>query len=139
MRPISLVLISHNGKLLLRKGVDKVKNTNFVRPLGGGIEFQETSKDAAIREVKEEIGGTLINATLCGVIENIFTYNGEAGHEIVFVYTGELADTDLLTQERIPNTDSEGFTDWIPATDVLEKKIQIVPEGILDYISSILS
>ncbi len=134
MRAVSLVLIAHEDKLLLRKGVDTVANISFARPLGGGIEFQETSSEAAIREVKEEVGGTITNTELLGVIENIFTYNGNPGHEIIFLYKAQLINTELLNQERIPNFDGEGFTDWIPVSDITEGKIKIVPEGILKYL-----
>ena len=49
-----------DGKLLVSEAFDKVKNSYFYRCLGGGIEFQETSKDALKREFMEEIGIDII-------------------------------------------------------------------------------
>src|SRR3989338_2204793 len=99
MRPNSLVLIFNNDKILLEKGEDKVKNLIFYRPLGGGIEFGETSITALKRELKEEIGATLKNEKFLTVIENIFEYNNEKFHEIVFLFKGEIVEEQLLKQD----------------------------------------
>lgn len=64
----------------------------FARPLGGGIEFGESSADAARRELREELGVELEDLRLLGVLESRFELNGAAGHEIVFVYAAQLVD-----------------------------------------------
>lgn len=90
IRPIVLGLTKKDNKILVGQGYDKVKNKTFYRALGGGIEFTETSKDAIIREFKEEINADIIVHNLLGVSENIFTYKGNYGHEIVFTYSIEI-------------------------------------------------
>lgn len=64
----------------------------FERPLGGGIELGESSVDAARRELREELDVELEDLDLLGVLENRYELAGEAGHEIVFVYSARLAD-----------------------------------------------
>ena len=59
IRPIVLGLTKKDNKILVGQGYDKVKNKTFYRALGGGIEFTETSKDAIIREFKEEINADI--------------------------------------------------------------------------------
>lgn len=57
-----------------------------------GVEFGETSRQAIVREVQEELSGEITDLRLLGVLENRFTFDGEDGHEIVFVYDGRFAD-----------------------------------------------
>ena len=98
IRPIVLGVAIKDGKLLVSEAYDSVKNNYFYRCLGGGIEFQETSIDALKREFKEEINIDIEVGELLGVAENIFTYNGKKGHEIVFFY--EINIPENLYQEK---------------------------------------
>ncbi|WP_460164643.1 NUDIX domain-containing protein [Pseudomonas sp. S2_F03] len=50
------------------------------------MEFGETSAQAIVREVQEELGLAITDVRLLGTLENIFTYAGRPGHEIVQVY-----------------------------------------------------
>jgi ADP-ribose pyrophosphatase YjhB (NUDIX family) len=67
--------------------VDEVEGT-FYRPPGGGIEFQEDSREAARRELREEfdLDTRSEDLSLLGVIENSFEFRGAPHHEICFVY-----------------------------------------------------
>ena len=62
---------------------DSVKKEIYYRPLGGGIEFGEYGIDAIQREFQEELGVDLNNLKYLFTMENIFTLNGNRGHEIV--------------------------------------------------------
>jgi len=62
----------------------------YHRLIGGSVELGELHRDAICREVAEELGATVANLSLLTTIENIFTMDGELGHEIVFVYSGRL-------------------------------------------------
>ena len=64
----------------------------FHRLLGGHVEFGEHASEAVVREIAEELGVALSDVSLLGVLESIFTYAGEPGHEVAFVYVGELPD-----------------------------------------------
>ncbi|MGO2932227.1 NUDIX domain-containing protein [Microbacterium sp.] len=64
--------------------------SGFHRLIGGGVELGETHRDAIIREIDEELGSGIVDLTHLGMIENIFRYNGELGHEIVALYTGRM-------------------------------------------------
>lgn len=135
MRPNSLVLIVKDNKLLVQKGEDFKKGITFCRPLGGGIEFGETSLFAAQREIKEELGATLQNAKLLTVIENIFEYNGKTGHEITFLYAGDLVEKDFYLKEKISILDKENqYGEWVLISDIKDRKIKIFPEECLKFI-----
>jgi 8-oxo-dGTP pyrophosphatase MutT (NUDIX family) len=94
-----------DGAVLLQTGYDPKKDEHFYRALGGGIDFGERSRDALAREIREELGAELAGARLAGWIENIFTFEGRPGHEIVAVYEATLADPALLEREEIPLAD----------------------------------
>jgi len=134
IRPIAICLFRRDGKILVFKGHDPVKNETFFRPLGGAIEFGEHSADAVRREIREEIGAEIEELVYLGTLENIFTYNNTPGHEIVQVYDGVLTDTRLYGQAVMPGYEDNGET-----LEVLWKKLDefgpgkstLYPEGLL--------
>lgn len=62
----------------------------YHRLVGGSLEPGETHREAVVREVHEELGAAIRDLRYLDVVENIFTVDGRAGHEVVFVYTGRL-------------------------------------------------
>src|SRR4029077_15138566 len=74
------------------RGEDPGEGRVFHRLIGGSVELGERAVDAAVREVAEELRATLVAPRLLGGLENVFTYDGELGHEVVFVYAGRLAE-----------------------------------------------
>jgi 8-oxo-dGTP pyrophosphatase MutT (NUDIX family) len=87
IRPIAVCLFRNENRILVSEGFDTVKQYYYYRPLGGGIEYGESSREAIVREIQEELGARVENLQLLGVLENIFVYEGQLGHEIVFVLT----------------------------------------------------
>lgn len=135
IRPIALVLIRHADRVLVSMGRDDVKGTSFCRPLGGGIEFGERSVEAARREIREEVGASLVNEKLLSVIENVFEYNGAPGHELLFLYSGEIVEGDILAKERIEILDKPGtFAQWVPASDIKNGTVMMYPEGVAAFL-----
>jgi len=123
-----MCLVEHKGRLLLCKGYDHVKKEIFFRILGGGVNFGEKVEDALRREMKEELNSDLENLRFLTVIENIFTYEGEKGHEITFLYKGDLANEDIYEKKSIPIPGEYEFpAEWVSVSDILEEKIILYP------------
>jgi 8-oxo-dGTP pyrophosphatase MutT (NUDIX family) len=101
IRPLAICAFQRNNHILVAEGHDPVKNQQFYRPLGGGIEFGERSEDTIRRELKEEIDADVAELYYVGTLENIFTFNGIPGHEIVMVYDGTLIESRLYEQTLI--------------------------------------
>lgn len=107
IRPIAICIFSHNGKILVSEEYDPAKGETFYRPLGGGIEFGEYSVDTIHRELIEEVEAEVKNLVYLGTLENIFTFNGMPGHEIVQVYDGVLEESGLYEQAAISGHESD--------------------------------
>lgn len=107
IRPLAICVFSHNGRILVAEGYDPLKQQLFYRPLGGAIEFGEHSREALIRELREEIQAEITNLRYLGTLENIFVFNGQRGHEIVQVYDGDFLDPTFYTQERFAGYEVE--------------------------------
>ena len=132
IRVIAICVFYHDEQILVFEDFDSVKNKPFYRPLGGGIEPGETSQAAVVREIKEEIGFKVMNLRLLGVLESLFTCEGEPGHEIVFVYDGEFADRFVYDQPRFNGKEHDGTP--ISAVwrriDSFDEYHRLVPEGL---------
>ena len=85
IRPLALCIFSFRGRILVNEAHDPVKDQSYCRPLGGGIDFGEPSELAVVREIREELGAAVTNLRFLGTLENIFTYLGKPGHEIIQV------------------------------------------------------
>lgn len=128
IRPVSLLVAKHEGRMLVMPGYDKVKEQPFFRLVGGGVEFGETSQEALEREIKEELGADLKNCRLLEVIENIFTYNGDQAQEICFIYEADFVDQSFYERKEIPVLDEPEFTAfWVEMT--AENVSRLKPEG----------
>jgi hypothetical protein len=74
-----------DGCLLAAEVYDNEGRVVGVRPLGGTVEFGESSQTALKREFLEELGAEVKVLSGPLVIENIYVFEGENGHEIMFV------------------------------------------------------
>lgn len=126
----TMCLFQRDGKLLVSKGFDRVKQKHFYRMLGGHVEFGEKAEAGIRREIKEELGSEIENLKLLGVIENIFTYQGRDGHEIDYLFSAELLNKDLYKRETIHVVENENLdfeAEWIPIASVISGEILLYP------------
>jgi 8-oxo-dGTP pyrophosphatase MutT (NUDIX family) len=65
---------------------DKDTTEGFYYVVGGRVKINESSEDAAKREIYEELGLTIENIDLKAVVESFFIYDNEKYHEICFYY-----------------------------------------------------
>ena len=126
-----MCVISHNGKTLATKGFDEVKNEKFFRLIGGGVHFCELAKDALKRKIKEELETEIENVSFLQIAENIFTYNGNPGHEIIFIYSADLVRKDLYEKKEITIADHpSAIAVWVPIADIVSGDLKLYPSSI---------
>ena len=134
IRLIAICLFLHEGAILAQQGEDWVKQNRFFRPLGGRIEFGEPAHQTIVREIKEEIGAEIEDVEYLFTLENIFTYNGETGHEIALVFDAKFTDASYYTPATIQGKeDSE-----IPFVAVWKKLSEFGPDGDILYPDGLL-
>ena len=112
---------------------------HFHRLVGGGVELGERSVEAVVREIGEELGTALLQPRLLGVLESIFVFEGGPGHEVVFVYTGELGDPDTVPPGGgwFQDNGEPMFVQWRVIDDP-DHPWPLYPEGAADLARSLL-
>ena len=137
-RPVALGLLRVGDELLVFRGYDSSKDQTYYRPLGGTIEFGERSEAAVRRELREELNVTVTSTHLLGVIENVFTANREAGHEIDFIYEVSVTEIDALRAGPIVATEADGSSIdclWRPISTFTDSE-PLHPPGLLALLST---
>ena len=115
IRVLAICVFRHEGRILVARGHDATKNEYFLRPIGGEVEFGEHAEEALRREVREELGLEIGAPTRLGVLENVFTYEGDPGHEIVLVFDAAFEDAETYRRDELPLNEPvwDGAARWI--------------------------
>lgn len=132
IRPLALGVILKGGKILAVREFDRKKNETFYRLIGGGIEFGETGKDALKREFTEELGVEINVKKRLGVLENLFTFEDQQGHEICLLYSMEFSDKNVSEKEKLPMIEPQHAGKVAEYVDV--NTPHIYPNGWQEYI-----
>ncbi|MFC6733443.1 NUDIX hydrolase [Haladaptatus sp. DYSN1] len=136
IRPVVLGLVRRNDEILVGRGYDPESDEVFWRPLGGGMQFGESSEETVCREFEEELGVELETVEFLSHIENRFTFDGEQGHEIVLLYEGDLADDEVYEAESMTGyeeeLDEEFEVRWLQLADFESGDRTLYPEAVVD-------
>lgn len=81
---VACIAVQDNRIVLMKKLVPSYHTYNQLTPPGGGVELLETLEQAAVRELYEETGLTLINPVLAGVVSYI--NHKQENHAITFFF-----------------------------------------------------
>jgi 8-oxo-dGTP pyrophosphatase MutT (NUDIX family) len=139
VRPLAICVFRHYDRILVMEGYDALKKEHFYRPLGGGIEFGEPGTETICRELMEEINVEVDRQSLkyLGTLENIFTFDGKPGHEIIMIYDGALRDSGLYERPVIvgQEVDGEEFrASWKNISEFGVGKSILYPTGLLEML-----
>ncbi len=138
IRPLALCVFQHDGCILASENYDPTKRETFYRPLGGGIEFGEQGIDAVAREIHEELAAGVRDLAYLGTLENIYTFNGKPGHEIVLIYDGSFVDPSLYGRESLKGREgAHAFKAvWKHLSDFVPGHPPLYPDGLRDLLLS---
>lgn len=87
-------LIVQNNQLLVTKEGD------YFYTIGGAIQVNESTEEAVVREVREELGVRAQAGQLAFVVENRFEQDGVSYHNIEFHYLVNLLEEAPLTMQE---------------------------------------
>lgn len=121
------LLITKNNKVLVECNPDY----DFVTIPGGRVKTKESSIDALIRELEEEMHITISNEEVRfkSVIENFFELDNKDYHELFFLYKLNVEDKDDRFMEDMINYDSEkSYYKWVDK-DKLDE-VNLLPKPI---------
>jgi 8-oxo-dGTP pyrophosphatase MutT (NUDIX family) len=138
IRTIAICVFRNGDRILVAEGVDSVKQQSFYRPLGGMIEFGERSEETIRRELMEEINAEVGDLRYLGLLENIFVYEAERGHEIVLIYDGKFVDPSLYEKTVIFGDElgSPIRAIWITLSELGPQKPPLYPAGLDEILKS---
>ncbi|WP_449407767.1 NUDIX domain-containing protein [Microbacterium maritypicum] len=140
IRNIAVGLPVKHGHVLALEGYDDSRDLPFLRAIGGGIEFGETAVEALHREFLEELGVRLDSAQALGVFENIFTYQGEPGHEIAHVFAVTCAALDAVPLDAVLEILDQGSpVRWVPIDDIRSGARILFPHGAPETLLALAS
>lgn len=136
IRVLALGLIKDGERTFISEGYDPVKQQTFYRAMGGGVDFGETSRDALQREFKEEIQAELTNIRYLGCLENLFTFNGKQGHEILQIYQCDFLDPKFYQLEQLIFNEGQRQKKalWVDINSFKSGELKLVPEQFLEYL-----
>jgi len=93
-RPTASALVLYKNKLLLTKRGKRPYKGWWELP-GGFIDRGESSEEAAIREIKEEVGLKIQLMKIIGIYPDIYTYNSDQYHTLNIFYLAKSASSKI--------------------------------------------
>lgn len=127
------LLIKRRSDILIECNSDY----DFVVLPGGRVKTLESSKDALIREINEEMKIDLTNYNLefiC-IDENFFELDNIKYHELYFIYKIEIDDNNDDFKDDMINYDSKvNYYKWINILDL--KEVNLLPKSLISIIDS---
>ena len=110
---------------------------DFVVLHGGRVKTLESSEDALIREIKEEMKIDLTNYNLefIGADENFFELDNIKYHELYFIYKIEIDENNEDFKDGMINYDSKvNYYKWVDILDL--KEVNLLPKSLINIIDS---
>lgn len=104
---------------------------------GGRVKTLESSEDALIREINEEMKIDLTNYNLefIGIDENFFELDNIKYHELYFIYKIEIDENNDDFKDGMINYDSKvNYYKWINILDL--KEVNLLPKSLISIIDS---
>jgi ADP-ribose pyrophosphatase YjhB (NUDIX family) len=127
----------HDGRVLLQR----METEDIWALPGGRPALFETSRDALVREMQEEIELQVEVGRLLWVMENVFTYDGRRIHELGFYYLMTLPEDSGLEDVRREYIGHEGeltlIFRWFPINSLA--KLPLFPEFLRSALSDLPS
>ena len=118
-----------DGKRVL---VSKDKSHEFYWVIGGRVKLGETTEEAVLREVREELGAEVEVDRLYSIAEKFFTVDGEYYHELEYLYLIKPFDVSEIDYDAVHCDSPDISLVWLD-TDV-EPDIPVYPKNLFEVV-----
>jgi len=124
--------------ILFNKEMDKillfhVNDKDFYMLIGGKIKELETSKEAILREIKEEIGYDNIDLEFASISEEFVNAKGYDNHQINIIYKGIY--NDEIKEDKFTGLEGDWcHYEWIDIKDI--ETYEIYPKIVKDLVKN---
>ena len=129
-------IIKQNDQYLVMMVTKQDGSTTSFHYPGGHVEIGETTKQAVIREIREEIGCELKDVKLLALVENFWEHQGTLGHGLELFYLATpltpLNPKDYTTIENDKGGEKQLAFKWLTAEEL--KNFDVRPAIIKDII-----
>lgn len=128
---VAAVFMNKNKVLL-----QKCAKDSYYSLIGGRVKYNETTKQAIIREINEEVGINILekDLILINVAENFFTYNDKKIHELLFIYK-IIDNKELNNKDDIKTIDKvDVINKWFSLTEI--SRMDVRPKIFIDSLNS---
>ena len=136
-RASRLIILDHEGRVLLFRHADRDGGT-FWAPPGGGVKAEETFEEAALREADEELGlkGCPIKWLWERWTDFVYIDTPVHQHESYFLLKAEIPP---LSAEVLDTHEREGIVEmrWWAASAIDEAREPVFPEDIVSELKRI--
>ena len=123
-RPLNIIrakvigIAQFENKILVCEVLDDEGVLKGWCPLGGGIEFGETSEEALKREMFEEAGCQVLISGEPMICDNIFEHHGVKGHELIVAFHITFSDPQMYQKKRFQIQEDKGSWHWVEWMDM---------------------
>ncbi|MDD5171416.1 MAG: NUDIX hydrolase [Candidatus ainarchaeum sp.] len=119
---VYMVLFNKDRILLLKR------ENGFWEFPGGGVDWGEDPRDAAIRETREETGLTAHDASFVMITSATYPKGEDEKHSVYIVYKGQTDGLDVrMSSEHVEHR-------WLGLSEARFMKMAMNAEGVLDYL-----
>jgi hypothetical protein len=84
------------------------------------------------------LGEDICDLQILCVLENLYTHNGAAGHEIVFVFCATFVNTVAFRRDTYEFVDGKirNEVKWVDNAEFLEGSQELFPVGLIQHLKS---
>ncbi len=128
----------HQGKILVHVVENRDDGKVWLIPPGGGLRYGESSFQALEREIREELGWSILVESLIGSFESFHSVNGMEEHEISFVYRARPSSTAefaFSSREIVEDNGKRKTLQWFEIESITDSKHLLYPQGLLEKVS----